>query len=349
MAKIQEVFEKLKKVKIEELNKDIISLGLVRDLSVEGDKVSFSLNVPAGVDPVQLEKEVRNTVMELEWVKDVDMQTIKKRIETPKVQAKPEDKGPKPVEGIKKVIAVASGKGGVGKSTVAGNIAVALSESGAKVGLFDGDIYGPSIPKMFGIEGLVPKVKDNKMLPVDRYGVKVLSIGLMIEEGTPVIWRGPLVHKAYQQFFFDTIWGDLDYLVMDFPPGTGDAQISAAQLIKIDGAVIVTTPQDVSLSDVKKATNMFLKMEIPVIGVIENMSYFKCPKCGTITRIFGQGAAEKMRKEMGIPTIGEIPIDPDIVRQGDTGMPSVAMNTDHPVSKAFIEIAKTIKQIVNGE
>ncbi len=343
MSKLQDVFNKLKEVKIEKLEKDIVTLGLVRDLAVEGNVVSFSLRVPIGEDPTGLEKRITEKVKELNWVSKVDIKVEKHRVETPKFGKEAQKpKGPQKIERVKHIIVVASGKGGVGKSTVAANLALALSLKGKKVGLFDGDIYGPSIPKMFGIEGLVPRVKDNKMLPVERYGLKLLSIGLMLDEDTPVIWRGPLVHKAYQQFFFDTIWGDLDYLVVDFPPGTGDAQISAIQLVKIDGAVVVTTPQDVALIDVKKATNMFVKMQVPVLGVVENMSYFRCPKCGEITRIFGQGGAEKLRKEMGLPLLGQIPIDPDIVQQGDVGMPAVAMGMDHPVAKEFIKVAEKV-------
>ncbi len=343
MAKLQDVFNKLKEVQIEKLEKDVVALGLVRDLAVEGNVVTFSLKVPLGEDPIELEKKVVAKVKELDWVEKVDIKVEKHNVETPKFGKEAEKpKGPQEIEGVKHIIVVASGKGGVGKSTVAANIALGLSLKGKKVGLFDGDIYGPSIPKMFGIEGLVPRVKDNKMIPVERYGISLLSMGLMLDEDTPVIWRGPLVHKAYQQFFFDTIWGDLDYLVVDFPPGTGDAQISALQLVKIDGAVIVTTPQDVALIDVKKATNMFVKMQVPVLGVVENMSYFKCPKCGEITRIFGQGGAERLGKEMGLPLLGQIPIDPDIVQQGDVGMPAVAMGMEHPVAKAFMSIAEKV-------
>ena len=343
MAKLQDVFNKLKEVKIEKLDKDIVSLGLVRDLAVEGNVVSFSLKVPLGEDPIALEKRTIEKIKELDWVEKVDIKVEKHRVETPKFGKEAEKpKGPQKIEGIKYIVVVASGKGGVGKSTVAANLALSLAQKGKKVGLFDGDIYGPSIPKMFGIEGLVPRVQNNKMVPVERYGIKLLSIGLMLEEDTPVIWRGPLVHKAYQQFFFDTLWGDLDFLVVDFPPGTGDAQISALQLVKIDGAVIVTTPQDVALIDVKKATNMFVKMQVPVIGVVENMSYFKCPKCGEITRIFGQGGAEKLGKEMGLPLLGQIPIDPDIVQQGDVGMPAAAMGMEHPVAAEFMKIAEKV-------
>ncbi len=343
MAKLQDVFNKLKEVRIDKLEKDIVSLGLVRDLAVEGNVVSFSLKVPLGEDAIELEKKTIEKVKELEWVEKVDIKVEKHRVETPKFGKDAEKaKGPQKIEGVKYIVVVASGKGGVGKSTVAANLALSLAQKGKKVGLFDGDIYGPSIPKMFGIEGLVPRVQDNKMIPVERYGLKLLSIGLMLEEDTPVIWRGPLVHKAYQQFFFDTLWGDLDFLVVDFPPGTGDAQISALQLAKIDGAVIVTTPQDVALIDVKKATNMFVKMQVPVLGVVENMSYFKCPKCGEITRIFGQGGAEKLGREMGLPLLGQIPIDPDIVQQGDIGMPAAAMGMEHPVAKEFMKIAEKV-------
>ena len=343
MAKLQDVFNKLKEVRIEEVEKDIVTLGLVRDLAVEGNTVSFSLKIPAGEDAIELEKRVKEKVKELDWVEKTDIKIEKHSVEAPKLGKEAEkEKGPQKIEGVKRILVVASGKGGVGKSTVAANLAIAISLKGKKVGLFDGDVYGPSIPKMFGIEGMVPRVKDNKMVPVERYGIKLLSIGLMLDDSTPVIWRGPLVHKAYQQFFFDTIWGDLDYLVVDFPPGTGDAQISAAQLIKIDGAVIVTTPQDVALLDVRRATNMFVKMQVPVLGVVENMSYFKCPKCGEVTRIFGKGGGEKLGKEMGLPLLGEIPIDPDVVQQGDLGMPAVAMSGDHPVAKEFIKVAERV-------
>ena len=247
---------------------------------------------------------------------------------------------------IKNRILVFSGKGGVGKSTVACNLAVALKQLGFSVGLLDGDIYGPSIPKMMGLEGAMPMVRDNMIVPVEKYGIKVLSIGFLVEEDTAVIWRGPLVHKAYDQFFFQTDWGNLDFFILDLPPGTGDPQISAAKLLKMDGGIVVTTPQDVALSDVKKAISMFRTMGVNVIGVIENMSYFKCSNCGHITRIFGEGGGKKLAEEMAVPLIGEIPIDPDLTRQGDEGIPTLEADPEGLVAKAMRETAKRIVETV---
>lgn len=344
MGKMDLVFEKLKEVIEPTTGKDIVSLGLVKDVAIEGNKVSFVLSVPMGANADELRKAARHALLQVDGIDLVSI-TIegKKKIEPPKLRITDES-GKGKILGVKYIFAVGSGKGGVGKSTVAANIAVAMKQLGYKVGLFDGDIYGPSIPKMFGLEGLVPRVEDDKMIPVERYGVKVLSIGLMIEEDTPIIWRGPLVHKAYQQFFFDANWGDLDFLIVDFPPGTGDPQISAIQLVKLSGAVVVTTPQEVALADVRKAVRMFQKMSVDVLGVVENMSYFRCPKCGHVARIFGEGGGEELKKEMGIELLGEIPIEPLIVKSGDTGVPITAYEPESEASKVFRKVAARIAE-----
>ena len=344
MGKMDQVFEKLKEVIEPTTGKDIVSLGLVKDVSIEGNKVTFVLSVPMGANADELRKAARHALLQIDGIDVVSIQIEgRKKIEPPKLRLT-DEQGKGKVLGVKHIFAVGSGKGGVGKSTVAANVAIALKQLGYKVGLFDGDIYGPSIPKMLGLEGMIPRVENDKMIPVERFGVKVLSIGLMIEEDTPIIWRGPLVHKAYQQFFFDTDWGELDFLVVDFPPGTGDPQISAIQLVNLEGAVVVTTPQEVALSDVRKAIRMFQKMSVDVLGVVENMSYFKCPKCGHISRIFGEGGGKELKKEMGVELLGEIPIEPLIVKSGDTGVPVTAYDPESEASKAFRKVAARIAE-----
>ncbi len=327
MVKLEDVYAALK---------EVMDLRKVRNVLIsrtdKGVKVKFTLIAPAD-QMEELKRKAAQAVGALEGVVEVEIVEQPQQPVSPKLRKHPD---------IKHIIAVTSGKGGVGKSTVAANLAVALAAKNFKVGLLDGDIYGPSIPKMLGLEGMVPYAEKGKIIPVERFGIKVLSIGLLIEEDTPVIWRGPLVHKAYEQFYFDVNWGELDFLIVDFPPGTGDPQISAAQLMKLRGGIAVTTPQDVSISDVKKAINMFKKMEIPVIGVVENMSYFRCPKCGEITRIFGEGGGKKIEQVMNVELLAQIPLDPDLVKSGDIGMPIVFSKPDSEAAKVYLELAEKV-------
>ena len=251
--------------------------------------------------------------------------------------------------GVKYVVAVSSGKGGVGKSTVSVNLAVSLANSGANVGLMDADIYGPNIPMMMGVSEAGGK-EGEKILPAEVHGVKVISMGFFVPEETAVVWRGPMVHTAIQQFFRDVLWGELDYLLIDLPPGTGDAQLSIAQIVPVTGAVTVTTPQNVALYDVQKGLRMFQKVNVPLLGIIENMSFFVCGHCGERTEIFSFAGGEQASKKFEIPFLGRIPLDPAIREGGDTGTPIVVANPDSSQSKAFVEIAAALRsQIENKE
>lgn len=245
------------------------------------------------------------------------------------------------IPGVRHVIAVASGKGGVGKSTVAVNLAVALAQSGSSVGLLDTDIYGPNIPIMTGVKGRAD-VEEDRIIPLQSHGLKLMSMGFVTGDGVPIIWRGPLLTKMIQQFLFQVFWGDLDFLVLDLPPGTGDVQITLRQAVYITGAVIVTTPQDLALEDVRRGILMFQQVGIPILGIVENMSGFVCPKCGTRTEIFGRGGAKRMGEQFGIPVLGEIPLDPAIRAGGDGGTPIVASHPDSPTANVFRTIAAEV-------
>jgi ATP-binding protein involved in chromosome partitioning len=246
------------------------------------------------------------------------------------------------IPGVKHVIAVSSGKGGVGKSTVAVNLAVALQQLGARVGLMDADVYGPNIPMMMGVTQ-PPEQQDGKIKPAESYGVKLISMGFFVPEDTAVVWRGPMIHTAIQQFFRDVVWGDLEYLLIDLPPGTGDAQLTISQLIPLSGAITVTTPQEVSLHDVRKGMMMFQKVNVPLLGIVENMSYYVCGHCGTREETFSHGGGERAAATLKIPFLGRIPIDSAIRRGGDEGKPIVVANPDSPQSQAFRSIAENVR------
>jgi ATP-binding protein involved in chromosome partitioning len=260
-----------------------------------------------------------------------------------------EDPAAKPniIPDVKHVIAISSGKGGVGKSTVAVNLAVALSLNGAKVGLLDADIYGPNIPMMMGVEK-TPEQQDGKITPAESHGVKLISMGFFVPEDQAVVWRGPMVHTAIQQLFRDVLWGALDYLLIDLPPGTGDAQLTLTQLVSVGGAVTVTTPQEVALHDVRKGMMMFQKVNVPLLGIVENMSYYVCGHCGERTEIFSHGGGERAAEKLGIPFLGRVPIDPAIRVGGDTGNPIVIATPDSPQAKAFREIATKLAAALEG-
>ncbi len=248
---------------------------------------------------------------------------------------------------VKYSIAVSSGKGGVGKSTVAVNLAVALTMQGAKVGLMDADMYGPNIPMMMGVER-PPEQQDGKLRPAESHGVKLISMGFFVPEDTPLTWRGPMIHTAIQQFLRDVIWGELDYLIVDLPPGTGDAQLSIAQLVPLTGAIIVTTPQEVALHDSRKGLVMFQKVNVPILGIVENMSYYICGKCGERTEIFSYGGGERAAEKLSLPFLGRIPIDPAIRAGGDMGMPLVMADPESPQAHAFMEIAARVAADISG-
>lgn len=346
MAKMDEVIDILKKIYIPEIERDVVSSGILRNLMVEKDKVSFLLKIPHSLQERAsvIKNQAAEALKKVEGIKDVyieiEIGPTSPKVETHVLKEK------RKLEGLKSVIAIASGKGGVGKSTVAANLAVAFKKIGKKVALLDGDVYGPSIPKMFGIESETPIVENEKIIPIERYGLKLLSIGLLIEEDTPIIWRGPMLHKALDQFLFDVEWGEQDIMIVDLPPGTGDAQISISQLVELTGGIAVTTPQDVSLIDVKKAIRMFEKTGVEVFGVIENMSTFICPHCGKETKIFGEGGGRKLEIEMGVRLLGEIPIDPVVVTSGDNGLPVILFDENSQSSKAFLSVAHNLLKII---
>jgi ATP-binding protein involved in chromosome partitioning len=338
-----EVREALKQVKFPGLNRDIVSFGFVKQIAVDGGSVRVeiafsSANAEAGAT---VEREARRVLQGLEGVEGVEVS----------VQAQPPEgarPAPRLLSGVRFKVAVASGKGGVGKSTVAANLALALKDLGLTVGLLDADIYGPSQQMMMGATEAPRVTPEEKVLPVDAAGVKVMSLGFLMDPDTPVIWRGPMVMKAIQQFLEDVEWGTLDCLVVDLPPGTGDAQLTITQQVPLDGAVIVTTPQDVALIDARKGLAMFRKVNVRVFGVVENMSWFVCPNCGHREEIFKVGGGKRTAEELGVPFLGAIPIDPAIVVGGDAGTPIVRSHPESEAAAAFTEVARSVLSQLNG-
>ncbi|HEY9869434.1 MAG TPA: Mrp/NBP35 family ATP-binding protein [Candidatus Obscuribacterales bacterium] len=333
-----QVKSELSKVMDPDLHVDIVTLGMVSDIRVEGAKVHFKLTLTTPACPVKekLEQQCREAIASLPGVKEVDMES------TAAVAQQRRAPGREPIEGIKNIIAVTSGKGGVGKTTVAVNLAVALAQLGARVGLLDSDITGPNVPLMLGLAEHQPKAKDNKIIPAESFGVKCISMAFFVAKDTPVIWRGPMLDKAIRQFLRDVDWGELDYLIVDMPPGTGDAQLTFVQATSLAGGVIVTTPQDVALLDGRKGLAMFQQMQVPVLGFVENMSYFICPHCHESSDIFSHGGGKRLAEECGVPFLGEIPIDPALREGGDAGKPVTAVDPEHPVSQAFMSLAKQV-------
>ena len=330
----EQVLAALRAVQDPDLHKDIVTLGFVKDVKVAGGEVDFTIELTTPACPVkdEMKAEAEGIVRRLPGV------TAARATMTADVKARG-GFGRQAVPGIRNIIAVGAGKGGVGKSTTAVNLAVALQRKGARVGLMDADVYGPNTPQMLGIEG-GPEVSEAKhMIPPEAFGIKVISMGMLVPADQPIIWRGPMLHGAVQQFMRDVEWGELDYLIVDLPPGTGDVSLSMAQSVPVAGAVVVTTPQGVSVSDVRKAVAMFRQLNIPVLGVVENMSYFVCGHCQERTEIFGHGGGVKMAEDMGIPMLGQIPIDTRVRAGGDEGRPIVNASPESPAAKAFAEVA----------
>ena len=328
------MLEALAKIQDPDLHRDIVSLGFIKDLQIDGGKVSFIIELTTPACPVrkQMEEGARQVVAALPGVEQVEL-AMTSRVTTsrePQVTYLP---------GVLNTVAVASGKGGVGKSTVAANLAVALMQTGARVGLMDADVYGPCIPKLMGGGGAPQQMEGGKMIPPLMHGVKIMSMGFFLPKGDAVIWRGPMLHKMIQEFLGHVEWGELDYLVIDLPPGTGDVQLSLCQSIPLTGAVIVSTPQDLALEVASKAILMFNKLRTPVLGIIENMSYYQCPHCGQRDDIFGHGGAREASEKAEIPFLGEIPLDPHIRRSSDEGRPVAMESADSPVARAFHEVA----------
>ena len=366
MAEItaEQVLEALKQVKDPDKGDNIVELGMISGLQLKDGHVAFGIEV----DPERgsmlepLRKEAETTVHDLPGVLTVTAVLTAEREAVPE-QAAPADvpQGPPPggpggppgsqqpaafqkmdLLGIDSVVAVASGKGGVGKSTTAVNLALAMAADGKRVGLLDADIYGPSIPRMLGITDQPEQTASGMIAPLENHGIKCMSIGFLIEEETAMIWRGPMATGALEQLIKDVAWGELDCLVIDLPPGTGDIHLTLAQRVPLSGAVIVSTPQDIALADARKGLNMFEKVDIPVFGLIENMSYFSCPHCGERTDIFSHGGARKEAETMGMDFLGEIPLDIVIRETSDSGQPIVVSDPESPHSKAYLEIAEKV-------
>jgi ATP-binding protein involved in chromosome partitioning len=337
----EDVLAALSRIQDPDLHRDIVSLGFVSpsDITIRDGAVAVKIVLTTPACPVrdQMKREAEELILAIPGVQAADV-TMDAAVRSTGV-----GRGPKVIEGVRNVIAVASNKGGVGKSTVAVNLALALKDFGARVGLLDADLTGPNIPTMLGIaQGFQA---ETGLAIVERFGIHAASIGFVLKRGTPVVWRGPMIGTGVRQLMHDLPWGEdgeLDYLILDLPPGTSDASMSAAQEAPIAGAVIVTTPNSVSLEDAMKAVTMFEKMNVPVFGMIENMSYFICPHCGDRTDVFGHGGAPEMADEMGIDFLGEIPLHPDVRAGADIGLPIVQAAPESPVAKAFAEIAQKI-------
>ncbi len=343
MATQNDVVRALKQVHFPGIDRDIVSLGYLKDIHEEGGvfriRIEMATNLAGAGE--EIERGARRVLEEAHIPFELDMRV---RYQQPIPAAGPEEEEPDLLASIPFKVAVASGKGGVGKSTVAVNLALGLARLGHRTGLLDCDIYGPSVPLMMGLEDAQPEVDEHKMIPLESYGVKSISIGYLIDRDTPVIWRGPMVGKAIDQLMVDVDWSGIDVLVFDLPPGTGDIQISLAQKVALSGAVIVTTPQDVALIDAGKGVAMFEKVEVPILGIVENMSFFACPQCGKRTDIFRSGGGRREADRLGVPLLGEIPIDPAVALGGDQGSPVLAQHPESAAGRAFQALASRVAE-----
>jgi ATP-binding protein involved in chromosome partitioning len=342
MVAEEEIKNALKAVKYPGYNRDIVSFGLVKEIAAGKGAVSVSMSLTGGTADVarQIKTESEEAIRALPGVVSVYVE-VKHQGAAPVTGAQNAQQNRLP--GIRRVVAVASGKGGVGKSTVSVNLACGLKHLGAKVGLLDCDIYGPSIPLMMGVHQKPTISDDEKMVPPTGYGVKLMSMGFLLEGDQPVIWRGPMIMKTIQQFITAVEWGELDYLLVDLPPGTGDAQLSLCQTVPLDGGVIVTTPQEASLGVVRKGIAMFQKVNVPILGIVENMSYYVTPS-GERVEIFGHGGGHNEAKRQGVPFLGEVPIFVEIREGGDSGTPVVISSPDKPAAQAFLKVAEGVRQ-----
>jgi ATP-binding protein involved in chromosome partitioning len=331
------VMDALRTVQEPELGRDIVTLNMVKDLEVTDSQVSMKIELTTPACPLkdEIERNIHDVLGEIGVTEvTVTWGAMVRRAQPAQAQQL--------LPGVKNIIAVASGKGGVGKSTVSANLAVALAMEGASVGLLDADITGPNIPMMLGVEGAPAASPEGKITPLERYGVKMISIQFFVPEGQPIVWRGPLVGGAIQQFLRDVDWGDLDYLVIDLPPGTSDAQLTLAQAVPISGALLVTTPQDVALADVGKALAMFRRMSVPVMGIVENMSNFICPHCGEATEIFGRGGGERFAQRNELEYFGGVPIDVKVRQGGDAGVPAVVQREPGAAAEVLRALARQV-------
>ena len=341
----QVVLDALRQIKDPDLHKDIVTLGFIKDLKIDGGDVSFRIVLTTPACPVKSEMEsaAHELVGALAGVTSVK---VTMDAEVPKGRGLGEKVV---IEGVKNIIAVSSGKGGVGKSTVAVNLAVSLALDGARVGLMDADVYGPNVPIMMGASEARPEVDVNRLVPIEAYGVKLMSMAFLQPGDKPMIVRGPILHGLVKQFLSDVKWGELDYLIVDMPPGTGDVQLSLAQLVPVQGAVLVTTPQDVAIADVRRAIRMFETVAIPVLGIVENMSYFIAPDTGNRYNIFGEGGGERLANAYHVPFLGAVPLGIEVREGGDRGVPVVVSQPDSPQSKAFKKVAEEVARQVSIE
>jgi ATP-binding protein involved in chromosome partitioning len=351
----------LSQIKNPRTGQDVYSSQKVRDIAANTTgKVRVSLIFEQGDDPT-LARTIRQALEKVDGVTEASVHVIDASahqapghpaaqqpsgrsplpVMTPPAQARPSAPTPVPLPGLGQIIAVSSGKGGVGKSTVAVNLAVTLAREGKRVGLMDADIYGPNLPRMMGVNE-PPSVIGEKIVPLNAHGVKVISVGFLIDREQPAIWRGPIVMKILGQFLRDVAWGELDYLIVDMPPGTGDAQLSLVQTTRLAGAVIVTTPQEVAVGDALRGVRMFQRVEVPVLGIVENMSWLECPHCGKPKAIFGEGGGQRLADEVGLPLLGQVPLYPPVMSGGDTGVPIVVADPNSSAAKALRAIATKI-------
>jgi ATP-binding protein involved in chromosome partitioning len=339
----ESIREALKVVKYPGFSRDIVSFGLVREISTNGTDVEVQLVISTTENAVA--KTIRDEATQaLKGLVGSGRLNVKVDVQAP--AAPTGSVGPARIEGVRHIIAVGSGKGGVGKSTVAANLALALAQSGAKTGLCDCDIYGPSVAIMFGGNERPTADDENRIIPIERYGVSLMSMGFLLDDGSPAVLRGPMVTRYTQQFLRQVAWGNLDYLILDLPPGTGDIQLTIVQTVALSGAVIVTTPQEVALIDARKASAMFAKTNVPVLGIVENMSYFLCPGDGKRYDIFGTGGGAREAARLEVPLLGEVPIEPLVREAGDTGRPAVAAHPESAAAGVFESIAQKVRQVL---
>ncbi|MFN2492185.1 MAG: Mrp/NBP35 family ATP-binding protein [Pyrinomonadaceae bacterium] len=347
MSQITEqlVLDALRQIQDPDLHKDIVTLGFIKDLEIDDGAVSFRIVLTTPACPVKAEMEsaARDLVGNLPGVSSV---AVTMDAEVPKGRGIGDKIA---IDGVRNILAVSSGKGGVGKSTVAVNLAVSLALDGARVGVMDADVYGPNVPIMLGASEARPEIDVNKLVPIEAYGVKLMSMALLQPGDKPMIVRGPILHGLVKQFLSDVKWGELDYLIVDMPPGTGDVQLSLAQLVPVQGAVLVTTPQDVAVADVRRALRMFETVAIPILGIIENMSYFIAPDTGTRYNIFGAGGGEKLAEMYHVPLLGTIPLGIEVREGGDKGVPVVVSHPDSPQAQAFRRVAEEVARQVSIE
>ncbi len=341
----QLILDSLRQIKDPDLHKDIVTLGFIRDLKIDGGHVSFRIVLTTPACPVKAEMEsaAKEIVSALPGVTSV---AVTMDAEVPKGRGLGEKLV---IEGVRNIVAVSSGKGGVGKSTVAVNLAVSLALDGARVGIMDADVYGPNVPIMLGATDARPEVDVNKLIPIEAFGVKFMSMALLQPGDKPMIVRGPILHGLVKQFLTDVKWGELDYLIVDMPPGTGDVQLSLAQLVPVQGAVLVTTPQNVAVADVRRALRMFETVAIPILGIVENMSYFIAPDTGTRYNIFGEGGGQTLASRYSVPFLGSIPLGIEVREGGDKGVPVVVSQPDSPQAQAFRKVSEEVARQVSIE